>query len=161
MTEMTLLEGVHDSHGYSIHTIPEAPFGFLSWSSNSKYHLVRRSSPDGNQDGWTLLRKKSVPLTLTPAKSTPINSDDVVAEWKRLPPYNLPKAMLLGVYSTKPGAFEAMFGVHGVRRPRTDLGTDKVVTRNGTFAVDDLVEAHISRPLIKALIDAGVFHLPK
>ncbi|MCI0525937.1 MAG: hypothetical protein L0Y56_00590 [Nitrospira sp.] len=157
MTEMTLLEGVHDSHGYSIHTIPEAPIGFLSWNSNSKYHLVRRSSPDG----WTLLRKKSTPLTLTPTKSTPVDSNDVVTEWKRLPPYNLPKAMLLGVYSTKLGAFEAMFGVHGVRRPRTDLGTDKVVTRPGTFKVDDLVEAHISRPLIKALIDAGVFHLPK
>ncbi len=156
MTEMILLRGVHDSHDYSICTIPEAPIGFFSWGGNSRYHLVRRSG-----DSWTLLRKKSTPLTLTPTISAPIDSNDAIIEWKSLPPYDLPKAMLMGTYSTKPGAFEAMFGIRVTLRPRTDLGTDKVVTRPGTFLVADLVEAHISRPLIKALIDAGVFHLPK
>lgn len=162
MTDLNKLSGKHDGFDYTIITMPNAPIGILSWATSdavpNKLQMVNRN----NGNGWTLLRKKSLPITLLPSTDSPVeNAEEILNLWKQIPVYVLPKPILMGLYSHKAGSFEAIFGVRTAIRPRIDLGTDKVVTRPGTFLVSDLIEAHISRPLVKALMDAGVFHMPK
>lgn len=161
MTTLNLLTGVHITVDYSITTVEDSSIGVLTWPTTTevpnKLVLINK-----NADGlWVFSRKKNTPILLNPPQRDIVDSESVIALWKQIPVYAIPKTILMGLYSHKVGAFEAIFGIRTVTRPRTDLGTDKVVTRPGTYLVTELVEAHISRPLIKALLDIGVFHMPK
>lgn len=160
-----ILEGVYDNNRYKIVTMENAGTGFLTWENvEGKLHAVTPESPDSPTDksNWILTRRKATSVVLSPDSVRSVLLQEVFTEWRMFPVHEQPKSVLVSLFSSKAGARYQMFNLRsGIRRPRTDLGTDKVVTRPGTFVVSELISANITRPLIKLLIDAGVFHMPK
>lgn len=162
MLTVNIFRGKHGDNPYSIVSMENGTVGILSFGDDDpplKLHTVY-SKENG---GWEKLGRRSKPILFTPnlVSQEGVDFAPILESWKKVPVYELSSPILKGLYSNRIGALEAMFGVKLIIRPRIDLGTDRVVTRPGTFRVEDLVSVGIGRGLIKALLTAEVFHIPK